>query len=193
VVWDEIDLWASYLMCERFAPLSEHGKIVVANSSTDFDAYYDGLAGHGPRSKRPAKFLKEPVRSFVSRMAEERPAGWRSAAGACLDMSIPELAVVATKATELATEAAHDGSVVGLDAGRLGLLGVPPGHEATTVMSDYPVPAGDPTLVVACRLTTGGKAEVAWAGYRKPVTFELSAFERAAFDAASPFAVALED
>jgi hypothetical protein len=193
VVWDEMDLWASYLMCERFAPLSEHGKIVVANSSTDFDAYYDGLAGHGPRSKRPAKFLKEPVRSFVSRMAEERPAGWRSAAGACLDMSIPELAVVATKATELATEAAHDGSVVGLDAGRLGLLGVPPGHEATTVMSDYPVPAGDPTLVVACRLTTGGKAEVAWAGYRKPVTFELSAFERAAFDAASPFAVALED
>lgn len=193
VVWDEIDLWASYLMCERFAPLSEHGKIVVANSSTDFDAYYDGLAGHGPKSKRPAKFLKEPVRSFVSRMAEERPAGWRSAAGACLDMSIPELAVVATKATELATKAAHDGSVVGLDAGRLGLLGVPPAHEATTVISDYPVAAGDPTLVVACRLTTGGKAEVAWAGYRKPVTFELSAFERAAYDAASPFAVALEE
>lgn len=187
VVWDEIDLWASYLMCERFTPLSEHGEIVVANSSTDFDAYYDGLAGHGPRSKRPAKFLKEPVTSFVSRMAEERPAGWRSAAGACLDLSIPELAVVATKATEIAKEAARDKSVVGIEVGRLSLLGVPPGHEATTVVSDYRVPEGDPTLVVACRLTTGAEAEVAWAGYRKPVTFELSAFERAAFDAASPF------
>jgi hypothetical protein len=188
VVWDEIDLWASYLMCERFAPLSDHGKIVVANSSTDFDAYYDGLAGHGPRRKRPAKFLKEPVRSFVSLMAEERSAGWRSAAGACLDLSIPELAVIATKATEIAKEAARDNSVVGVEVGRLSLLGVPPGHEARTVVSDYRVPGEDPTLVVACRLTTGGKAEVAWAGYRKPVTFELSTFESAAFDAASPFA-----
>lgn len=190
VVWDEIDLWASYLMCERFTPLSEHGKIVVANSSTDFDAYYDGLAGHGPRSKRPAKFLKEPVRSFVSRMAEERPAGWRSAAGACLDMSIPELAVVVTKATGIAKEAARENSVVGVEVGRLSLLGVPSDHEARAVVSDYAVPDADPTLIVACRLTTDGKAEVAWAGYRKPVTFELSAFERAAFDAASPFAAA---
>ncbi len=190
VVWDEIDLWASYLLCERFGPLSEHGKVLVANSSIDFDAYYNGLAGHGPKSKRPAKFLKEPVRSFVARMAEERPVGWRSAAGACLDLSIPELAVIAAKATEVAKEAARDESVVGLDVGRLSLLGIPPAIDARTVVLGYRVPAGDPTLVIACRVTRVGKAEVAWAGYRKPVTFELSDFERAAFDAASPFASA---
>lgn len=124
----------------------------------------------------------------MSRMAEERPADWRSAAGACLDLSIPELAVIATKATEIAKEAARDKCVAGVEVGRLALLGIPPGHEAKTVVSGYRVSAGDPSLVVACRVTKAGKAEVAWAGYRKPVTSELSAFERAAFSAASPFA-----
>lgn len=156
VVWDEIELWASYLLCERFAPLSKHGKIVVASSSVDFDAYYSGLAKYGPKSKRPGKFLKEPVKSFVSRMAEERPPGWRSAAGACLDLSLPELAVVAGRATEVATEAARDESVVVLDAGRLSLLGVPPAIDATTAVSDDRVPAGDPTFVVACQVTHAG-------------------------------------
>jgi hypothetical protein len=186
-VWDEIDLWAAYLLCERFGMLHESGHVLVANSSTDFDAYYDGLAGRGPKAKRPRKFLREPVTSFVARMAADRPPGWLLAAGACLDLSIPELAVVAEKAEEVAQKARASDAIVILDAGRVALLGIPQAVDAPAVVADYPVPSGDPTLVVACRLDVAGRGEVAWAGYRKPVTFELSPFERAVFDVASPF------
>lgn len=188
VVWDEIDLWGSYLFGERFGPLADGDNVVIANSSIDFDAYYEGIAGRGPKSKRPGKFLQEPVTNFVVRMAAERPPGWRSAAGACLDLSIPELAVAAVKTQELAEEAARDQAIVGFDAGRLVLLGIPSEADAHSVVAEYPVPHGDPTFVVACRINRSGAAEVAWAGYRKPVTFELSPLERAASELASPFA-----
>ena len=188
VVWDELDLWASYLLCERFGMLAEGSHVLVANASTDFDAYYEGLAGRGPEAKRPGKFLEEPARGFVARMAAERPPGWRTAAGACLDLSIPELAVVAVKAEEVAQEAATSGAVVGFDAGRLALLGVPQAADARQIVSEYAIPSGDPTFVVVSRLSGAAKCEIAWAGYRKPVTFELSPFEQASYNAASPFA-----
>src|SRR5664280_285296 len=69
IVSDEIDLWASYLLCERFGPLHDLGHMMIGNASTDFDAYYDGLAGRGPNVERPGKLLEEPVRGFVQRLA----------------------------------------------------------------------------------------------------------------------------
>jgi hypothetical protein len=178
VVSDEIDLWASYLLCERFWPLHNGDQVIVANSSTDFDAYYDGLAGCGPVAERPHKFLKSPVREFVERMATERPRGWRAAAGACLDLSIPELGAVSLKAGPLAARAVK-GETVWLDFGRLALVGVPPGIDPTAVVREADLTPADPTIVVACRAAPStGRTEVAWAGYRKAVTFELSDFER---------------
>jgi hypothetical protein len=93
-VTDELDLWGSYLLNERFGMLAEEGTVSIANSTTDFDAYYDGQMGRGPKRPPPRKFLDEPVRGFVERMATERPPAWRTAAGVCLDLSIPELAAV---------------------------------------------------------------------------------------------------
>jgi hypothetical protein len=177
VVSDEIDLWASYLMCERFWPLHNGDPVMVANSSTDFDAYYDGLAGRGPAAERPRKLSRSPVREFVERMAVERPSGWRAAAGACLDLSIPELGAVSLKAAALAARAAK-GETVWLDFGRLALVGVPPGIDPTAVVREADLTPADPTIVVACRAPSTSRSEVAWAGYRKPVTFELSDFER---------------
>jgi hypothetical protein len=188
-VGDEIDLWASYLLCERFGLLHDGGEVMIANASTDFDAYYEGVAGRGPQVDRPGKFLEEPVKSFVARMAEERPPGWRTATGACLDLSIPELAVIAGKADEVAAMAAAEAAEVWFDADRVALLGIPPGSDPVTTVAEFMPGRGDPTLVVACAMEDAGNAEVVWADYRKPVTFELSAWERAVFDGetASPF------
>jgi hypothetical protein len=74
-VHDELDLWGCYLMCERFGMLADGAHLKLANSTTDLDAYYDGLMGRGPKRRRPGKFLQEPARTFVDRMATDRPEG----------------------------------------------------------------------------------------------------------------------
>lgn len=179
-VTDEIDLWASYLFCERFIGLQGGGRMIVGNASTDFDAYYDGLAGRGPKREPPRKFLPESVRAFVIRLAVGRPPGWREATGVCLDLSIPELALVDGKLREVASEAAVAGPV-SLVAGRVLLLGLPRRVNASEGLMLYDPGEGDPTFVVACRLGSVGEPEIAWAQYRKRFTFELSDFEEEAF------------
>jgi hypothetical protein len=182
-VSDEIDLWASYLLCERFGILHDGGKVMIANSSTDFDAYYDGLAGRGPKAKKPRKFLPEPLRSFVDRLATERPEGWREAAAACLDLSIPELAAVSTKAAEVAREAAARDKRVALEIGRVVILGIGPDVNPEDAVRGLPQGPSDPTFVVVCQARRkGGSPRVVWAAYLKAVSFELSPFERAAFE-----------
>lgn len=183
IAMDEIDLWGSYLLCERFGILAEGGKVIVGNSSTDFDAYYDGLAGTAPRRDPPRKFLPEAVRAFVNRVAARRPVGWREATGVCLELSIPELAFLDVKLSEIAHEAARKGGVA-VVAGRLALVGVPPSANPSEALMQA-VPGDDrPTFAVACRLGATGDPELVWAQYRKPVTFELSEFERLALSAA---------
>ncbi len=110
-VYDEIDLWASYLLGDRFEGLHDDGHVMIGNASTDFDDYYDGLAGTAPKREPPRKFLPESVREFVSRLAARRPPGWREATGVCLDLSIPELAFVDGKFRDVASAAAGDGVV----------------------------------------------------------------------------------
>jgi hypothetical protein len=183
-VSDEIDLWGSYLFGERFTGLQQGGRMIIGNASTDFDAYYDGLAGRGPEREAPKKFLPESVRAFVSRHAATRPPGWREATGVCLDLSIPELALVDVKLGELATEAAMTGPV-SLVAGRVLLLGLPPRTNASEALMLYDPGEGDPTFAVACRLGSAAEPEIAWAQYRKPFTFNLSDFEEQAFEAAA--------
>ena len=158
--------------------------MIIGNASTDFDGYYDGLAGHGPKREPPRKFLPDSVRAFLSRLADRRPPGWREATGVCLDLSIPELAFVDTKLREVATEAALAGPV-SLVAGRVLLLGLPRRMNASEALMMYDPAEGDPTFAVACRLGNAGEPEIAWAQYRKPFTFDLSDFEEQAFEAAA--------
>ena len=175
-VFDEIDLWSSYLLAERFGALHNSGHVVVGNASTDFDDYYHGLAGLGPERDAPTKFLPDVVRSFVAALAERRPPGWREAAGVCLDLSIPELLYVDTKLAELATDAIG-GDAVGLTAGRVALVGLPQGVNPSIALTSINA-GGDPTFVVGCGLDPAGEPRIIWAQYRKAVTFELSDFER---------------
>jgi hypothetical protein len=186
-VTDEIDLWGSYFWCERFGMLAEaDGKVIVGNASTDFDNYYNGLLGHGPKVEAPGKLnlLHEPVRTFVERMGTARPVGWQAAAGVCLDLSLPELAYVSVRAKEVARLAARDGQEVWVDAGRMALVGIPPDADVSTVLAQ-PAPSGsDPTLVVYCREAVHNQPEIAWAKKAREVTFELSDFEKAGFQAA---------
>lgn len=186
-VTDEIDLWGSYFWCERFGMLAEaNGKVIVGNASTDFDSYYNGLLGHGPKVEAPGKLklLHEPVRTFVDRMATERPVGWREAAGVCLDLSLPELAYVSVRAKGVARLSARDGQEVWDDAGRMALVGIPPDADISTVLAQ-PAPGGsDPTFVVYCREAADHRPEIAWAKKARAVTFQLSDFEKAGFKAA---------
>ncbi len=179
-VTDEIDLWGSYLFCERFTGLQGGGRMIIGNASTDFDAYYDGLAGRGPKREPPRKFLPESVRAFVGRLAVRRPPGWREATGVCLDLSIPELAFVDAKLREVASEAAVAGPV-SLVAGRVLLLGLPRRVNASEGLMLYDPGEGDPTFAIACRLGNTDEPEIAWAQYRKSFTFELSDFEEQAY------------
>jgi hypothetical protein len=188
-VGDELDLWASYLLSERFGALEGSGMLMVANASTDFDAYYNGILGHGPVVPKPRKFLEQPVLGFVDRMAARRPAGWREAAGACLELSAPELGLVCLKAEDVARRAAESGEVVGLDLDRVMVVGVPPGRNPAISLFGFEPSQADPTILIAVQLDGRGHVEVSWASYRKPVSFKLSPLERALFESprTSPF------
>jgi hypothetical protein len=172
LVTDEIDLWGSYLLAERLPGQADGGTMMIATASTDFDAYYDGLAGRGPEREPPRKFLPDSVREFVSRVSSSRPPGWREAAGVCLDLSIPELAYIDGTIVELAHEATRSGTVAAVD-GRVLLAGIRPSTNASMTLQLIDPKGDDPTFAVACRLGPTGP-ELAWAQYRKPVTFTLS-------------------
>jgi hypothetical protein len=172
-VSDEIDLWGSYLLCEQFEALAGTDTFTmmsIGNASTDFDAYYAGVLGEGPEARRPAKFLREPAKSFVERMAAERPAGWRDAAGACLDMSIPEQAFVAAMAKEAAQLAAREGLATWREVGRVALVGLPRGLDVVAVAAQFTPDSDEVTLVVYCRATRTNRTEIIWAGYARPLT-----------------------
>ena len=100
----------------------------------------------------------------------------------CLDLSIPELAFLDVKAPELASAAA-DGQTFSLVVGRLLLVGLPQGVNPAEALFDMDAEGGDPTFAIACRIGLKGEPEIAAAQYWKPVTFELSEFEKRALSA----------
>jgi hypothetical protein len=186
---DEIDIWASYLLGERFGMLADATPgmmVTMGNSSTDFDDYYNGMLGHGPKRVPPQKFLEEPVTSFVERMSAERPPGWREAAGVCLDLSIPELGAVCIESKNVANASQRLNARVVVPIGRVALIGLPPRSE---VESTSALDIGEAVLIIYCR-NHNGTTEIAWAHYAGKVSFELSDFEKAVFNSpkASPFA-----
>jgi hypothetical protein len=183
-VMDELDLWGSYLLGERFGALADGGHYMVGNSSTDFDAYYAGVLGNGPAAPKPGKFLHEPLTSFVAAMSRDRPEGWLDAAGVCLDLSLTELAFVCASARRTWREANRRGEVVFANAGRVELVGLPRGATVASVR-DEAVAKGDhdATFRIYVRGSKARKGEVAWAEQLRPVEFELSDFEQAALAA----------
>jgi hypothetical protein len=197
-VQDEIDIWASYLLNERFPSLATDGsRLIIGNASTDFDTYYAGVVGHGPKRRKPGMFLRDPVKSFVSRMATNRPEGWLDAAGACLDLSLPELAAVCATAKRISKHAAQTEAVVRGNYGRVRVVGVPDGvtipqakdaaEDSAIVEEMLPEPSA--AVAVYCRLSGKRHAQILWAEYLAPPVFGTSALEERAFTApeTSPF------
>ncbi|MGO9321889.1 MAG: hypothetical protein ACLQBY_13955 [Solirubrobacteraceae bacterium] len=182
-VMDELDLWGSYLLCERFGSLAGEGHHIVGNSITDFDAYYAGVVGDGPKRPKPRKFLEEPITGFVERMARERPPGWRDAAGVCLDLSLPELAFVVREARRMWKRANASKAPDITDCGRVRLIGVPRGHHLAEVIAATEQLESETTFHIYVRGSKAKRGEIAWAKCVKPITFELSDFEEAAFRA----------
>jgi hypothetical protein len=45
----------------------------VGNSSTDFDAYYAGVLGEGPKRPMPRKFLKDPLTGLSAKWLNSDP------------------------------------------------------------------------------------------------------------------------
>ena len=175
---DELDLWASYLLSERFGSLAAGGHYIVGNSTTDFDAYYNGLLGNGPPAPKPRKMLKEPVKSFVDRMANERPPGWRSAAGTCLDLSIAEMAYVCGRAPAICDTAQEHRRTGFEEVGRVRLVGVPRGDALEQVIADAEGASGDATFHIYMQAADDGAPQVIAATTVRPVTFELSDYEK---------------
>ena len=68
-----------------------------------------------------------------------------------------------------------------LIAGRVLLLGLARGGNASEGLMLYDPGEGDPAFAIACHIGNAGEPEIAWAQYRKPFTFELSDFEEQAF------------
>lgn len=183
VVQDELDLWGAYLFGARFQPLDEGGAHHVGNSTTDFDAYYAGLQGHGPKREKPRKFLKEPVRAFVERMAVERPTGWRQASGVCLDLSVPELGFVCLRALEAARAATAHGALVEFDFERGLLIGVPRGANMNVVLEHARRRRADASFFIYVREGGTKRARLMWAAYGEKISFELSELEKLVFNA----------
>jgi hypothetical protein len=185
-VMDELDLWGSYLLCERFGSLADEGHYIVGNSSTDFDAYYAGVRGEGPKTPKPRKFLEEPVRTFVDRLARERPPGWLAAAGACLDLSIPELAFVCGRTRPISKEANKTGDMVITELGRVRLVALPRNASLIDVMTAAEQDDSEATFDIYVRGSTARRGEIAWAKQVRPTTFRLSEYERGALPSARP-------
>ena len=177
IVGDELDLWSSYLLSDRFRGLQEGGDHIIANASTDFDAYYNGLLGNGRPSPRPCKMLKEPVKSFVERMADERPTGWLRAAGTCLDLGILELAYVCGRAEKIAHAARLDRTIVLEEAGRVRLVGIPRDCSLEAATSEAQSVPGEATFHIYVHNSDSRAASIDWAATVRPVTLELSEHE----------------
>lgn len=102
-VVDEIDLFSSFLLREQFRQLEDAATryIELTGYSTDFDDFYLGEIGHAPKKDRPRMFSTPMVSRFLERLAKERPAGWLSAAGTCLELSLEELGALDELATQV--------------------------------------------------------------------------------------------
>jgi hypothetical protein len=118
-------------------------------------------------------------------MASERPSRWRDAAGACLDLSIPEIAFVVSNARHAWKRANTSKSLDVTERGRVRLIGIPRGHDLTEAIAETEQLQSETTFHIYVRGSKAKRGEIAWAKAVKPITFELSGFEKEAFQAVS--------
>lgn len=90
---DEIDIFNAYLLCEDFDARLDEVDGLHLTGSTDFDSYYMKKDADGD-GRRPRKFSIPLVESFVDLQSRRRGQGWLEMAGACLDLSLGNLAYV---------------------------------------------------------------------------------------------------
>jgi hypothetical protein len=134
----------------------------------------------GPKREAPSKFLEEPARSFVGRMATERPPDWRKAAGVLLDLSIPELAFVCVRSKTAGQMATARDQFVELDFGRGVLIGVPAHADQDTVLAYAAEASSEASFFVYAKESGSKDGSIVWANYGARITFELSELERLA-------------
>jgi hypothetical protein len=94
----------------------------------------------------------------------------------CLDLSIPEQAVVAVEGRAGAEDANRRSAVVWKEVGRLAVVGVPRRVDARE-LREVDSELNDMTLIIYTRLTHSGRVAIDRARYGGPVSFELSDFE----------------
>lgn len=168
-VMDELDLWGSYLLAHRFGALADEGREMVGNSTTDFDDYYASLDGRGRKSRKPEKFLPGFVKTFVDRMARERPPGW--------------LTAVLAKGPAACKAAAASGTLEITTCGRLRLIASPPKMTPQNAIAETRKLDTDVTFDIYLAATKARQPQLLWAEQLKPITFELSDYGKAASDA----------
>jgi hypothetical protein len=94
---DELDVFNAFLLGEDYLTPLEEGRvscIIVHGSTVDFDDYYIGEIGKGPKARKPRKFSIPIIEKFVKRLSIERQKGWLEAAGVCLELTLAQLAAV---------------------------------------------------------------------------------------------------
>lgn len=184
VAQDELDLWGAYLFGARFPPLDDDGTHFVGNSTTDFDAYYDGLQGRAPKQPKPRKYTHQPIEGFIERMARERPDGWIEAAAACLEPSIPEMAFICAKSGEIARLADDERDYVEIPFSRGVVIGVPrTTRDIKVVEHAQRRDVSTANFYIYVRQAGRNKGEIVWATPGDSIDLELSDFEKTTMEA----------
>jgi hypothetical protein len=92
VAIDELELLGMYLyqvdLGGRIAQVPEGGLIMHAPSQAILDAWYDGLAGEGPKVDRPRIGTTKRLRQFVDELHRIKPDGWLATATAIFQVPI---------------------------------------------------------------------------------------------------------
>lgn len=83
---DELDLFGVYRSGHLFFPKGRKPKadgITFFGFTDDFDAYYNGLAGHGPLKEKPKHRMFKRVEQLLTTLEQQRP---RHFVTACVDL-----------------------------------------------------------------------------------------------------------
>jgi hypothetical protein len=94
VVFDELDVFGSYLFGQVGREPKENERMMLGSSTVDFDAFYAGELGQGPPTERPHRVLGDLLETHLNHLAQVRPPRWLEQSFAILDLSLTEAAAV---------------------------------------------------------------------------------------------------
>jgi hypothetical protein len=159
---DELDIFSTFLLRDRLTDLLEEESVVsLGNASTDFDNFYLGELGSGPRSQRPRMFHTRASRSFCERLAQRRPNGWIDAGSAVLFLTLRELAFVDARLAVM-VGGARRGEAVWQKMDKCCLVGLGDGLVWEDAYRDLPEAAASSRFVVFGEKGPRGP-RIAWA------------------------------